>query len=46
VPFVTIVGDDEKANGTVGVKDMRSGEQQMVARADVTNFIKSRVRVS
>jgi histidyl-tRNA synthetase len=43
---VTIVGDDEKANGTVGVKDMRSGEQQMVARADVTNFIKSRVRVS
>ena len=43
VPFVTIVGDDEKAAGTVGVKDMRTGEQQTMARADVAGFIASRV---
>ena len=28
VPFVAIVGDDERAAGTVSVKDLRSGEQQ------------------
>ena len=39
VPFVTIVGDDEKANGTVSVKDMRSGEQQTMPRADVAAYI-------
>ncbi len=46
VPFVAIVGDDEKANGTVSVKDMRSGEQQTVARAEAATYIASRVRVS
>ena len=46
VPFVTIVGDDEKAKGTVSVKDMRSGEQQTMPRADVANYIASRVRPS
>jgi len=39
VPFVTICGDDEKANGTVSVKDMRSGEQQTMPRAEVAAFI-------
>jgi histidyl-tRNA synthetase len=46
VPFVTICGDDERANGTVSVKDMRSGEQQTMPRADVASYIASRVRVS
>ena len=39
VPFVAIVGDDERTNGTVSVKDMRSGDQQTMPRADVAAFI-------
>ena len=46
VPFVTICGDDEKANGTVSVKDMRSGEQQNMPRADVAAFIARTLRTS
>jgi histidyl-tRNA synthetase len=46
VPFVAIVGDDEKANGTVSVKDMKSGEQQTIPRADAPEYIASRVRLS
>ncbi len=34
VPFVTVVGDNERAGGTVGVKDLRSGAQETVPRAD------------
>ncbi len=33
VPFVAIVGDDERANGTVSVKDLRSGAQETMPRA-------------
>jgi histidyl-tRNA synthetase len=43
VPFVAIVGDDERARGEVALKDMRSGEQTAVARANVISFVKSRV---
>jgi histidyl-tRNA synthetase len=39
VPFVAIVGDDERANGTVSVKDMKSGEQQTIARAEAPEYI-------
>jgi len=46
VPFVAVVGDDEKANGTVSVKDMRSGEQQTMPRADVAAFISRTLRTS
>jgi len=46
VPFVTICGDDEKAGGAVSVKDMRSGEQQTMPRAETANYIASRVRPS
>jgi histidyl-tRNA synthetase len=35
IRFVTIVGDDEAAKGVVAVKDLKTGEQQMVPRADV-----------
>ncbi len=43
VPFVAVVGDDEKANGTVSIKEMQSGSQQTIARADVAEFLRSRV---
>lgn len=43
VPFVTVVGDDERAAGTVTVKDLRSGEQEQVSREQVANYIKQRL---
>jgi histidyl-tRNA synthetase len=39
VSFVTIVGDDERAAGTVSIKDLRSGEQQRMPRAEVAAYI-------
>jgi len=39
VPFVAIVGDDERANGTVSVKDLRSGAQETMPRGDAAAFI-------
>jgi histidyl-tRNA synthetase len=39
VPFVTIVGDDERARGEVAVKDMRSGQQHAVPRAEAAAFV-------
>jgi histidyl-tRNA synthetase len=35
IPFVAIVGEDERARGEVSIKDMRSGEQRMVKREDL-----------
>jgi len=35
VPFVAIIGDDEKARGEVAIKDMRSGQQRSVKRANI-----------
>ena len=43
VPLVAVLGDDEIAAGTVAVKDMRSGEQAPVPRADVAAFVRSRI---
>jgi histidyl-tRNA synthetase len=43
VPFVTIVGDDERTNGTVSVKDLRSGGQEIVPRAEAAAYIAARV---
>jgi histidyl-tRNA synthetase len=39
-PFVTVVGDDERQNGTVTVRDMRNRKQETVARAVVGEFLK------
>ena len=32
LPFVAVIGEDERAKGKVALKDMRSGEQRSVAR--------------
>lgn len=34
VPFVVVIGDDERANNEVSIKDLRSGEQRRVERGD------------
>jgi histidyl-tRNA synthetase len=33
IPFVAIIGDDERARNEVAIKDMQSGEQRTVVRA-------------
>jgi histidyl-tRNA synthetase len=40
VPFVSVLGDEERAKGQVGIKDMQSGEQRAVAREKVVEFVK------
>jgi histidyl-tRNA synthetase len=34
VPFVVVIGDDERARGEVALKDMKTGEQRTVKRED------------
>jgi histidyl-tRNA synthetase len=38
-PYVVIMGDDEAARGEVTVKNMKTGEQQSVARQDVGGLL-------
>jgi histidyl-tRNA synthetase len=40
IPFVAIIGDDERARGEVAIKDMRTGEQQSVQRNEVAGAIR------
>jgi histidyl-tRNA synthetase len=40
IPFVAVVGDDERARGEVAIKDLRSGEQRSVKREDVTTELR------
>jgi histidyl-tRNA synthetase len=39
IPFVAIIGEDEKARGEVAIKDMRTGEQRSVKRAEVVRAV-------
>jgi histidyl-tRNA synthetase len=41
-PFVAVIGDDERANDTVTVKDMQSGDQRPVPRQGVVDYIRRR----
>jgi histidyl-tRNA synthetase len=40
VPFVAVIGDDERAKGQVALKDMRSGEQRSIARGETARYVK------
>jgi len=44
VPFVAILGDDERARGEVGLKDLRSGEQISVRRNELSGTIRARLQ--
>jgi histidyl-tRNA synthetase len=44
VPFVAIAGDDERAQGTVSIKDLRSGDQQTVPRGEAAQHVRTRRR--
>ena len=41
VPFVALLGDDERARGEVAIKDLRSGDQKSVARTEAAAFVSS-----
>jgi len=40
VPFVAVIGEEEQAKGVVAVKDMRSGEQRQIERAQVAEEVR------
>jgi histidyl-tRNA synthetase len=42
IPFVAIIGDDERARGEIAIKDMLSGEQRSVPRMGAAGVIKPR----
>ncbi len=44
IPFVAVVGDDERARGEVSIKDLRSGEQRSVKRENVAEELLTRIR--
>jgi histidyl-tRNA synthetase len=39
VPFVAVIGEDERAKGEVALKNMRTGEQRSVARGEAARAI-------
>jgi histidyl-tRNA synthetase len=41
IPFVTVVGDDERSRGEVAIKDLRTGEQRSVKREGVAKAIRT-----
>jgi histidyl-tRNA synthetase len=43
IPFVTVVGDDEKAAGTVTIKDLRTSEQHVVPGSELPDFVSKRL---
>jgi histidyl-tRNA synthetase len=44
IPFVAIVGDDERARGEVSIKDLRSSEQRSVKRENVAGDLLALVK--
>ena len=41
IPYVAVIGADELANGTVAIKNMKTGEQKSVPRAEVAKWLNS-----
>ena len=41
IPFVAVIGADELEKGTVAIKNMKTGEQKSVARAEVVQWLNS-----
>jgi histidyl-tRNA synthetase len=42
IPWVAILGDDERARGTVSLKDLQSGEQHTVVRDEAAQYVRTR----
>jgi len=39
IPFVAVIGGDELANGTVAIKNMKTGEQKSVPRSEAVKWL-------
>jgi histidyl-tRNA synthetase len=44
IPFVAVLGDEERAQGTVGLKDMKTGEQRALQVAEAVTLVLSERR--
>ena len=44
IPFVAVIGDDERSRGEVSIKDLRTGEQQTVKRDSVSDVIRVKIQ--
>jgi histidyl-tRNA synthetase len=42
IPFVAIVGDDERARGEVAIKDLKTGEQRSMKREAIVSVLQNR----
>ena len=42
IPWVAILGDDERAQGNVSLKQLQSGEQYTVARGEAAEYVRTR----
>jgi histidyl-tRNA synthetase len=40
VLFVAVIGDEERKNGQVAIKDMQTGQQHKILRVEVAEFVK------
>ena len=45
IPFAVIIGDDEAAQNMVSVKDLTSGQQELMSPADAAAKIKAEMNV-
>ena len=39
IPFVAIIGENEMNEGKIALKDMKSGEQQLLTAEELINFL-------
>jgi histidyl-tRNA synthetase len=46
IPFVVIIGDEERARGDVAIKDLRSGEQRTAQRDTVAQAIRAELNAT
>jgi histidyl-tRNA synthetase len=46
IPFVAVIGEDERGRGEVALKEMRSGEQRSVQRASLAAEIRTAINVT
>jgi histidyl-tRNA synthetase len=40
IPFMAVLGETEIADGTVALKNLRTGEQKVVQREDISSIVK------
>lgn len=44
IPFVAVIGEDERIKGLVNLKDLRTGTQETIDRKEIANIVKGVMR--